>query len=116
MAWEVRDETGSPNWLIPEPARRSVAEDIAWLAEFDGKELDGVPVSFKIDAEHIIGHNQALPGQTECPGPDMDVPGIIAMAQAIWLENHPADPPESPCPEAGPQSIDSEVSLDQLVE
>ena len=90
VAWEVLDECGAPDWLIPEPARRSVAEDIAWLAEFDGKELDGVPVSFKIDAEHIIGHNQALPGQTECPGPDMNVPGIIAMAQEIWLENHPA--------------------------
>jgi murein DD-endopeptidase MepM/ murein hydrolase activator NlpD len=101
VAWEVLDETGDPTWLIPENARRAVAEDIAWLAEFDGKELDGVPVSFKIDAEHVIGHNQALPGSTICPGPDMDIPGIIAMAQAIWDENHPTDPcPECPeCPE-----------------
>ncbi len=100
VSWEVLDETGDPTWLIPENARRAVAEDIAWLAEFDGKELDGVPVEFKIDAEHVIGHSTALPGETICPGPDMDVPGIIAMAQAIWDEKHPPDIPECPdCPE-----------------
>jgi murein DD-endopeptidase MepM/ murein hydrolase activator NlpD len=108
VAWEVLDETGAPNWLIPDLARQAVAEDIAWLAEFDGKMLDGVQVDFKIDATHIIGHNQAIPG-TECPGPDMDVPGIIAMAQAIWDEKHPTDPcPDCPeCPD--PVDPDSRV-------
>lgn len=114
VAWEVLDETGAPNWLIPELARRAVAEDIAWLAEFDGGELDGVPVSFTIDAEHVIGHNTALPG-TECPGPDMDVAGIIAMAQQIWDENHPTDPcPECPeCPEPSDKVEVERASLEE---
>jgi murein DD-endopeptidase MepM/ murein hydrolase activator NlpD len=114
VAWEVLNETGDPTWLIPELARRAVAEDIAWLREFDGGELDGVPVSFKIDAEHVIGHNTALPGATICPGPDMDVPGIIAMAQAIWDEKHPPIDPECPecpeCPDPG-DTVDVPVSL-----
>jgi murein DD-endopeptidase MepM/ murein hydrolase activator NlpD len=113
VAWEVLDETGDPTWLIPENARRAVAEDIAWLAEFDGKELDGVPVDFKIDAEHVIGHSTALPGSTICPGPDMDIPGIIAMAQAIYDENNGVDPcpecPECPDPEPG-DTVDVPVS------
>lgn len=120
VAWEVLDETGDPTWLIPELARRAVAEDIAWLAEFDGGELDGVPVSFKIDAEHIIGHSTALPGQTICPGPDMDIPGIIAMAQAIWDEAHPVDPceecPECPDPGPGPDPNERTIPVSTLVE
>jgi murein DD-endopeptidase MepM/ murein hydrolase activator NlpD len=115
VAWEVLDETGDPTWLIPEAARRAVAEDIAWLAEFDGQTLDGVPVSFKIDAEHIIGHSTALPGSTICPGPDMDIPGIIVMAQAIYDESHPPIPPDCPdCPECPPDPGDV-VEVDRAV-
>ena len=103
IAFEVLDETGDPNWLIPEDARIAVARYIAWLAEFDGKELDGIPVSFTIDRTHVIGHNEALPGTTICPGPDMDVDGIVAMAQQFWDDAHPTEPcPPCPdCPEPG---------------
>jgi hypothetical protein len=93
FAWEVLDETGAPNWLIPEPARRSVAEDIVWLVEHNGKMLDGCLVDLpEISREFFIGHNEALPG-TLCPGPDMDIDGILDMAQAIWDEKYPVEPP-----------------------
>lgn len=100
IAFELLDETGEPNWLIPELARQAVARFIAALAEYDGRDYDGVPVEFAIDRAHVIGHNEALPG-TICPGPDMDLDGIVALAQQYWDEAHPTEPcPECPeCPD-----------------
>jgi len=45
------------------------AQNIALLASLNGKMLDGVPVSFTIDRDHVLGHRE-LDGQegTECPG------------------------------------------------
>lgn len=72
------------------------AQNIALLATFDGKELDGVPVEFKIDREHVLGHREAIPGSTDCPGDaqieNMDV--LIARAQVIYDEGNP---PVDPC-------------------
>lgn len=91
VAVEVLDQSGAPEWNITPEAREQVAQIAAWLAEFDGAELDGVPVEFKIDRFHIIGHNEAIPG-TECPGPDMDLEWIVERAQEIYDEAHPPDP------------------------
>ncbi|MGG1909081.1 hypothetical protein AB1285_18405 [Microbacterium sp. NRRL B-14842] len=43
-----------------------IAQMIAWLAGFDGRTLDGVPVRFRIDREHVITHQETWSG-TECP-------------------------------------------------
>lgn len=44
----------------------AVAQLLAWLASFDGQELDGVPVDFQLDREHFIDHREVQ--ATECPG------------------------------------------------
>jgi murein DD-endopeptidase MepM/ murein hydrolase activator NlpD len=92
---ETQNTTTAPTWGISPASRTAIAKAIAWLAEYDGKTLDGTPVSFKIDATHVIGHSTALPG-TECPGPEMHVDAIIAEAKAIYAANHPAPIPTPP--------------------
>jgi len=74
------------------------AQIIAWLADYDGKMLDGVPVSFKIDRTHVKGHRECLPGSTDCPG-DAQIAGLddlLARAQEIYDENHEPDPGPGP--------------------
>ena len=63
------------------------AQNIALLASFNGKTLDGIPVDFTIDREHVLGHRE-MDGQegTECPG-DAQIAGLDALierAQAIY--------------------------------
>jgi len=82
LAVEVLNETGDPEWKIPDALREEVAQAIAWLADFNGKTLDGVPVDFTIDREHVIQDSDTR--ATICPGPDMDIDWIIARAQEIW--------------------------------
>ncbi|PJI54807.1 hypothetical protein CTI14_11155 [Methylobacterium radiotolerans] len=64
-----------------------IAQMIAWLAGFDGRTLDGVPVRFRIDREHVISHQETWSG-TECPGPFLQsrVDDIVARAQEIRRE------------------------------
>jgi hypothetical protein len=73
------------------------AQNIALLATFNGKMLDGVPVEFTIDREHILGHRE-LDGQegTECPG-DAQIAGLdalIARAQEIYDGDVTPPPPD----------------------
>jgi murein DD-endopeptidase MepM/ murein hydrolase activator NlpD len=72
------------------------AQIIAWLAGFDGKELDGVPVDFQIDRTHVLGHRECLPGQTTCPGDAQiaGLPALLARAREIYDEAHPGPEPE----------------------
>lgn len=65
------------------------AQNIALLASFNGKMLDGIPVDFTIDREHVLGHRE-MDGQegTECPG-DAQIAGMDALierAQEIYDE------------------------------
>ncbi|MBW8761237.1 MAG: hypothetical protein JF592_01475 [Microbacterium sp.] len=62
-----------------------LAQMIAWLATYDGKTLDGVPVSFTIDREHVISHRETWTG-TECPGPYLQsrLDDIVARAREIF--------------------------------
>lgn len=71
------------------------AQNIALLAEFNGKTLDGIPVEFTIDRDHILGHREAT-GGTDCPG-DAQIEGLDALivrAQEIYDENNPPVPPD----------------------
>jgi murein DD-endopeptidase MepM/ murein hydrolase activator NlpD len=75
------------------------AQNIAELARYNGKVLDGVPVEFTIDRDHVMGHRE-LDGQegTECPG-DAQIAGLdalLARAQEIY------DGEPEPEPEPGP--------------
>lgn len=92
IAVEILCVTPGPEGIVTDVQLEEVAQMIAWLAEFDGKELDGAPVSFKIDRTHVISHQEALPG-TECPGeyiqPRMDE--IVARARVIYEQNNPDD-------------------------
>ncbi|HEY5841129.1 MAG TPA: N-acetylmuramoyl-L-alanine amidase [Mycobacterium sp.] len=90
VATETLNNTGAPEWRITDAQKEAHAQIIAWLAGFDGAELDDVPVSFRIDREHVITH-QETGAQTECPGPDLQgsVDRIVARARAIFDEQHP---------------------------
>ena len=97
VAVEVLDVDA--NWTVSDAQLEWLAQAIAWLAEFDGKELDGVPVSFAIDRDHVIGHRDAV--ATACPGDFLynKIPSIITRAQAIYDANHPVVvPPDNPQP------------------
>lgn len=94
IAVETLNLGGAPDWPVADVQVEELAQMIAWLAEFDGKELDGVPVSFKIDRTHVISHQEVLP--TVCPGPYLQsrLDKIVARAQAIYAENHPEPEPD----------------------
>lgn len=95
LATETLDETGSPNWTVTDEQLEAHAQIVAWLAEYDGHELDNVPVSFKIDRTHVISHQEALPGSTACPGPYLQdrLDEIVERAQEIYDEKHPGPDP-----------------------
>jgi murein DD-endopeptidase MepM/ murein hydrolase activator NlpD len=85
---------GGPGADFTDEQWEAHAQNIALLAEYDGDMLDGVPVSFKIDRDHVLGHREALPGTTECPG-DAQIAGLDALlerAQEIYDDANPTDP------------------------
>lgn len=96
LATETQNVTGEPSWAVSDAQVEAHAQIVAWIAEHDGKELDGVPVSFKIDREHVIGHSETG-FATACPGPYLSarLDAIVARAQAIWDEKHPPVPPSN---------------------
>ena len=85
LAVETLDHTGAPEYAVTDAQLEELAEMIAWLATFDGKRLDGVPVSFTIDRTHVISHQETWSG-TECPGPYLQsrLDGIVARARQIF--------------------------------
>lgn len=93
---ETQTLTRGPEGRVADVQLEELAQMIAWLAEYDGKSLDGAPVSFKIDRQHVISHKEALPG-TDCPGQYITarMDAIVARAQAIYDERHP-DPTPGP--------------------
>lgn len=95
IAVETQNSTSGPTWQVTDAQLEELAQIAAWLAEYDGKILDGSPVTFRIDRTHIISHQEALPG-TECPGPYIQgrMDAIVARAQEIYDENHPPVPPD----------------------
>lgn len=88
VAVETLDATGAPEYAVTAEQLEELSQMIAWLATFDGKSLDGVPVSFTIDREHVITHQETWSG-TECPGPYLQarLDDIVARAQQIFDEN-----------------------------
>jgi hypothetical protein len=75
------------------------AQNIALLASLNGKLLDGIPVEFTIDREHVMGHRE-LDGQegTECPG-DAQIAyldTLIARAKEIFEDGGGTPPVTDP--------------------
>lgn len=85
VAVETLDHTGAPDYAVTAAQLEELAQMIAWLAAFDGRVLDGVPVSFTIDRDHVITHQETWSG-TECPGPYLQarVDDIVARARQIF--------------------------------
>ncbi len=98
VAIETQNASGAPSWGISRESLDAIADIAAWLSK--QKTLGGSPVSFKLDREHIIGHNETG-AQTACPGPGMDYAYVIAKAKAILAEEQ-APPPAPLEPETGP--------------
>ena len=84
VAVETLDFTGASEYTVTTAQVEEIAQMIAWLAGFDGRTLDGVPVRFRIDREHVITHQETWSG-TECPGPFIQsrVDDIVARARQI---------------------------------
>jgi hypothetical protein len=85
VAVETLNASGAPEYAVTEAQLEELAQMIAWLATFDGKSLDGVPVSFTIDRDHVISHRETWSG-TECPGPFLQsrIDDIVRRAQQIF--------------------------------
>lgn len=81
---ETLNAGGAPDYVVTAEQLEELAQMIAWLATFDGSTLDGVPVSFTIDRDHVISHQETWSG-TQCPGPYLQsrLDDIVARARAI---------------------------------
>lgn len=92
LAIETQNVTGGDAWGITPESHEAIAQIAAWMAQ--QTEIDGLPVEFTIDAEHIKGHRDAPGAATACPGPSMNIPWIIARAKEIVAAAQPQPEPE----------------------
>jgi hypothetical protein len=85
LAVETLNDTGAPEYAVTDAQLEELAQMIAWLATFDGRNLDGVPVSFSIDRDHVVTHRETWSG-TVCPGPYLQarIDDIVARARQIF--------------------------------
>jgi hypothetical protein len=93
-SWAVEVEPNVSDVPITEAQIDEIIEQIVFLREHDGKELDGALVDFKIDRAHVIADRDTR--ETECPGDYLygKIPEIIVEAQRRYDERHPAPEPE----------------------
>ena len=96
VAIETQNTSMAPNWGISDASKKAIAEIAVWLSK--QTEINGTPVKFKLDRAHIKGHNETG-AATACPGPSMDLDGIVKMAQEM------AKPPVQPEPEPEPDTV-----------
>lgn len=92
-SWAVEVEPQADD-SITDAQVDEIVEQIVFLAEHDGSTLDGAPVDFQIDAEHVIDHRTVDPSNT-CPGDFLHshLPAIIAEAKRRYDERHPDPEP-----------------------
>lgn len=73
----------------------AVAEIMAWLASYEGKTLDGIPVRYNLRtrANTTVTHREMV--ATECPGDwwQGNVDTLLTRARAILLERYNTDTP-----------------------
>lgn len=80
ITFETENSTGAPNWGISSAARTAIAKVIA-----DSSDRYGIPINSTTVRGHNQGSGQGDGGSyaTACPGPSMDVAGIIVEANAL---------------------------------
>lgn len=89
-----------------------VADIMAWLASFEGKELDGVPVTYNLrqesntvtDSGRTNTHREMIPG-TECPGDwwQSKIHELLVRARVILAEKYSQAPDPDPDPDPDPE-------------
>ncbi len=73
----------------------AVVEQMVFLREHHDSTLDGAPVDFLLDREHVIGDRDTR--ATSCPGDYIysKIPWMIEEAQRRYDERHPAPQPDT---------------------
>lgn len=107
VAVEVQNTSGAPDWGISEASRASVARLASWLSK--QTRFGDHDVQISLDRQHVIGHNEAGVNATACPGPSMNVDGIVAMARDL-------EPPVIVQPEPEPTPEPEPVPLPDVPE
>lgn len=65
LGWEIQTINESTYEGTPEQFE-AVCQLLAWIHSYDGKVLDGTPVTFPLDRDHFKGHRDLV--ATLCPG------------------------------------------------
>lgn len=100
---ETQNISGEPAWMIADVSREAIAQLVAWSAHRYGFPVQKGAVSLNAAGENVVtvpgvvGHRDTPAGKstsTICPGPSMDVDGIIVRAKAIYKEKY--ETPEVP--------------------
>jgi hypothetical protein len=86
------ETVGGPDNFTPEQWEVH-AQNIALLASLNGKHLDGVPVDFAIDRDHVLGHRECDGQSTECPGDAQIAYLDTLIARAIEIYEGDVTPP-----------------------
>ena len=82
-----------PGSVILPAQFEAVADEMAWTASMEGKTVNGTLFSYKLTREHTIGHNEALPGKTECPGIWLaEVDRLVVRAKEILATKYSTTP------------------------
>ncbi|QIG59054.1 endolysin [Microbacterium phage SadLad] len=93
LGWEIQMVEGGKG--TPEQFE-AVCQLLAWIHSYDGKVLDGTPVTFPLDRDHFKAHRELV--ATECPGDwwfsQMDAQ--LARARVIYAEKYAPEQPEEP--------------------
>lgn len=97
-AIEVEPRNGGDDPNVPpftEAQVNEIIEQMVFLREHSGGTLDGAPVDFTLDREHVLGHRDVA--VVDCPGDWLyaRIPEMIAEAQRRYDERHPAEPGET---------------------
>ena len=105
--WTVSIETQNTTnadggWKVSDESIEKIAQIAAWLHSYNGKTLDGIPVEFTLDREHIKGHREFEGNNTQCPGDYLygKLDYIVDRAKEIYKTDYaPTKPLEPETPE-----------------
>jgi hypothetical protein len=91
LAVEIQNTTWAPDWGISDAAQAAAIDLLVALAQ--ASEIDGVPVEFVLDREHVVIDSDFR--ATECPGPYVKsrVDGWITQARERVASEGPGEIP-----------------------
>lgn len=95
LGWEIQS-INTTTWEGTPEQFEAVCQLLAWIHSYDGKILDGTPVTFPLDREHFRAHRELV--ATLCPGDwwfsRMDAQ--LTRAREIYAEKYAPTEPEEP--------------------